>query len=142
MVRRHRFGRMAVPVAGLAVAGLALSRPLRRRRPPGSLSGTLYVDPSTQSARWAPRAPTTTGTVIRDRIASKVQSCWVSEYNPSTVQSTVSSYVTAASSAGQVPVITAYMIPNWDCGGASAVVPPSQRLRDVGESTAGTSSSW
>jgi endoglucanase len=58
--------------------------------------------------------------VIRDRIGSQPQGKWFASYNPGTIQSEVSAYVSGANSAGQIPLAIAYMVPNRDCGGASA----------------------
>jgi len=87
----------------------------------GALSGTLYRDPSSQVVKWVAANPNDSRTpVIRDKIASQPQAHWLSSFNLSTVTSEVSSVVSAANSAGQVPVLSAYEIPNRDCGGASA----------------------
>ncbi len=58
--------------------------------------------------------------VIRDKVASQPASHWLSNYNMSTIGTEVSSYVNAANAVNQIPVLTAYAIPNRDCGGASA----------------------
>ncbi|GIF04224.1 glycoside hydrolase family 6 protein [Actinoplanes siamensis] len=87
----------------------------------GTISGTLYRDPGTAAARWVAANPNDSrAAVIRDRIASQPSSRWLSNFNLSTIGSEVSSYVAAANAAGQIPVLTAYAIPNRDCGGASA----------------------
>jgi endoglucanase len=113
---------MTGPVAGLAAAALTLGVTLLApSASAGSLTGTLYVDPTTQSARWVAANPNDSrASVIRDRVATKAQARWMSAYNTSTVTSVVSEYITAANSAGQVPAIVVYEIPNRDCGGASA----------------------
>src|SRR5690348_3625437 len=98
--------------AGWAVIGSASA---------GTLSGTLYRDPNSQVVRWVAANPNDSRTgVIRDKIASQSQARWMSNFNISTVQSEVSSFVSAANAANQVPVLTTYGIPNRDCGGASA----------------------
>jgi endoglucanase len=98
--------------AGSAVIGSASA---------GTLSGTLYRDPDSQVVRWVAANPNDSRTpVIRDKIASQSQVRWMSNFNLSTVQSEVSSFVGAANAANQVPVLTTYAIPNRDCGGASA----------------------
>jgi endoglucanase len=87
----------------------------------GTISGTLYRDPGTAVARWVAANPNDSRTpVIRDRIASQPASRWLSNFNLGTIRSEVSSYVNAANAVGQIPVLTAYAIPNRDCGGASA----------------------
>jgi endoglucanase len=58
--------------------------------------------------------------VIDERIAAQPQAIWLSNYEPETVTEEVSTITSAASAAGEVPVLVSYMIPNRDCGGASA----------------------
>jgi endoglucanase len=87
----------------------------------GTLSGTLYRDRDTPVARWVAANPGDSRTaLISSRIASQPATRWLSNFNLSTVQSEVSTYVGAAAAAGQVPALTVYGIPNRDCGGASA----------------------
>ena len=84
-----------------------------------ALSGSLYVDSTSQVVKWVAANPNDSRTpVIRNRIASQPQAHWFSSFNVSTIQSSVASYVSAAGS--QVPVLVAYGITNRDCGGASA----------------------
>jgi endoglucanase len=86
----------------------------------------FYVDPSSSSAKWVAanpgdwRAP-----LIRDRIASVPQARWYTTTNTSTVRSEVSSFVGAAASAGKIPILVVYNVPNRDCGGASGGGAPS-----------------
>ena len=102
----------AAVTAGLAGAGNARA---------GALSGTLYRDPTSQAARWVQANPGDARTpVIRDKIASRPQAHWLSNFNPGTVTSEVSGVVNAANAANQIPVFSVYEIPNRDCGGASA----------------------
>jgi len=102
----------AVFAAGWFVTGSASA---------GTLSGTLYRDPDSQVVRWVAANPNDSrAAVIRDKIASQSQARWVANFNVSTVQSEVSSFVSAANAVNQVPVLTSYAIPNRDCGGASA----------------------
>jgi endoglucanase len=87
----------------------------------GTLSGVLYRDPNTAVARWVAANPNDSRVgVIRDKIASQPAAHWVSSFNVSTVQADVSTYVSGAASAGQIPVLAVYGITNRDCGGASA----------------------
>ncbi|MDQ1292987.1 MAG: endoglucanase [Actinomycetota bacterium] len=87
----------------------------------GSLSGTLYRDPTTQAARWVSSNPNDSrAALIRDRIAAQPMARWMSYYEPSTVVSQVSSYVSAAKAQSAVPQLVVYQIPNRDCGGPSA----------------------
>ncbi|GAA1295971.1 glycoside hydrolase family 6 protein [Saccharothrix xinjiangensis] len=81
----------------------------------------FYVDPSNSSARWVAANPgDSRAAVIRDRIASVPQARWFTTTNTSSVRSEISSYVGAAASAGKIPILVVYNIPNRDCGGASS----------------------
>ncbi|MDT0269403.1 glycoside hydrolase family 6 protein [Streptomyces sp. DSM 44915] len=62
-----------------------------------------------------PRQP-----LIAERIASQPQAVWFANYEPETVTEEAAAVTGAASAAGEVPVLVSYMIPNRDCGGASA----------------------
>jgi len=87
----------------------------------GTLSGALYRDPNSAVVRWVAANPNDSRTpAIRDKIASQPAARWLANFNPSTIQSEVSTYIGAANSAGQVPVFSVYEITNRDCGGASA----------------------
>lgn len=121
MARRHRIARLTGMVAGAVAAATVSVSMLSPTASAGSLTGTLYVDPGTQSARWvAANSGDSRASVIRDRIATKPQARWFANYNQGTITSEVSSYLNGANSAGQIPALVAYMIPNRDCGGASA----------------------
>ncbi|MFF5290351.1 glycoside hydrolase family 6 protein [Paractinoplanes globisporus] len=112
--------RLTPAVAGLAtVAGVWIAA--GGTASAGTISGNLYRDPNTAVARWVAANPNDSRTaVIRDKIASQPASRWLSNFNLSTVQADVSSYVNGANAAGQIPQLTVYGIPNRDCGGASA----------------------
>ncbi|WP_405427771.1 glycoside hydrolase family 6 protein [Micromonospora sp. NBC_00617] len=87
----------------------------------GTVSGSLYRDPSSAVVRWVAANPgDSLAAVIRDKIASQPQARWFANFNPSTVQSEVSGFVGAANAAQQIPVLAVYEITNRDCGGASA----------------------
>jgi endoglucanase len=87
----------------------------------GTVSGALYRDPDTAVARWVAANPNDSrAAVIRDKIASQPAARWFSSFNLSTVRSEVSTYVSGAAAAGQIPVLAIYGITNRDCGGASA----------------------
>jgi endoglucanase len=87
----------------------------------GSISGVLYRDPNSAVVRWVAANPNDSRMpVIRDKVASQPAAHWLSSFNPSTVQSEVSSYLSGANAAGQLPLLSVYEIPNRDCGGASA----------------------
>ncbi|WNV87230.1 glycoside hydrolase family 6 protein [Umezawaea sp. Da 62-37] len=86
----------------------------------------FYVDPSSSSAKWVAANPGDSRTpVIRDRIASVPQARWFTTTNTSSVRSEINSFVGAAASAGKVPILVVYDIPNRDCGGASGGGAPS-----------------
>ncbi|PWK85609.1 endoglucanase [Lentzea atacamensis] len=86
----------------------------------------FYVDPSSSSARWVAANPgDSRAAVIRDRIASVPQARWYTTTNTSSVRSEVSSFVGAAASAGKIPILVVYNIPNRDCGGPSGGGAPS-----------------
>ncbi|MEV5709519.1 glycoside hydrolase family 6 protein [Actinoallomurus sp. NPDC052274] len=121
-VHPWRGGRWRTAIATTAVACSAVTAGLvTGNARAGTLSGTLYRDPTTQVVRWVEANPNDARTpVIRDKIASQPQAHWLSAFNPSTVTSEVSGVVNAANSANQIPVLSVYEIPNRDCGGASA----------------------
>ncbi|NUT96065.1 MAG: endoglucanase [Saccharothrix sp.] len=86
----------------------------------------FYVDPASSSAKWVAANPgDSRAAVIRDRIASVPQARWYTTTNTSTVRGEVSSFVGAAASAGKIPILVVYNIPNRDCGGASGGGAPS-----------------
>ena len=118
--RTRRLSALAMSVVGIAAAaGILLTSGTASA---GTLTGTFYREPDTTAvARWVAANPTDSrATVIRDRIASQPASHWLSAFNLATVETEVSTYVGAATTAGQLPVLTLYGIPNRDCGGASA----------------------
>ncbi|MGI5273700.1 glycoside hydrolase family 6 protein [Nonomuraea sp. CA-218870] len=81
----------------------------------------FYVDPETNAAKWVAANPSDSrAAVIRDRIAAVPQGRWFATYNPSTVRSQVDAYVRAAATAGKIPIMAVYAMPNRDCGGPSA----------------------
>ncbi|WP_199443642.1 glycoside hydrolase family 6 protein [Umezawaea beigongshangensis] len=94
----------------------------------GAVESAFYVDPSSSSARWVAANPADSRTpVIRDRIASVPQARWFTTTNTSSVRSEISSFVGAAASAGKIPILVVYNIPNRDCGGASGGGAPSHQ---------------
>ncbi|HEX6341158.1 glycoside hydrolase family 6 protein [Umezawaea sp.] len=103
-------------VAALAVGGTAV----------GAADSAFYVDPSSSSAKWVAANPgDSRAPVIRDRIASVPQARWFTTTNTSAIRSEISSFVGAAASAGKIPILVVYNIPNRDCGGASGGGAPS-----------------
>ena len=117
--RRRLTTAIATAVCATAAAGLWVAT--GGTASAGTTSGALYRDPDTAAARWVAANPNDSRTgVIRDKVASQPASRWLSNFNVSTVQSDVSSYVSNANAVGQIPVLTVYGITNRDCGGASA----------------------
>ncbi|MFJ6164266.1 glycoside hydrolase family 6 protein [Micromonospora orduensis] len=105
-------------VAGIAAAGVCFAV---GGASAGTVSGSLYRDPSSAVVRWVAANPgDSRAAVIRDKIASQPQARWFANFNPSTVQSEVSGFIGAANAAQQIPVLAVYEITNRDCGGASA----------------------
>ncbi|MBO4160069.1 glycoside hydrolase family 6 protein [Micromonospora sp. MMS20-R2-23] len=105
-------------VAGVTAAGVCLAGGTASA---GTISGPLYRDPTTAVVRWVAANPGDSRVgVIRDKIASQPQARWFANFNPSTAQSEAASFVGAANSARQIPVLSIYEITNRDCGGASA----------------------
>jgi endoglucanase len=94
--------------------------------PAAAAPSVFYVDPQTNAARWVAANPNDGRTaVIRDRIASVPQPRWYTTTNTSTVRAQVSDFVGAAASAGKIPIMVVYNVPNRDCGGASSGGAPS-----------------
>ncbi|MFF5181860.1 glycoside hydrolase family 6 protein [Micromonospora sp. NPDC000316] len=117
-LRRRSVAASAAAVAGATAVGVFLSV---GGASAGTLSGSLYRDPSSAVVRWVAANPGDSRTaVIRDKIASQPQARWFANFNPSTVQAEVSGHINAANAAQQIPVLAVYEITNRDCGGASA----------------------
>lgn len=58
--------------------------------------------------------------LIESRIASQPQAIWFATYQPASVTQDVAAVTGAAEAAGEVPVLVPYVLPDRDCGGASA----------------------
>jgi endoglucanase len=87
----------------------------------GAADSAFYVDPSSSAARWVAANPNDSrAAVIRDRIASVPQGRWYTQNNPGSIASEVDSFVGAAATAGKIPILVVYNIPNRDCSGASS----------------------
>uniref|UniRef100_Q53488 Glucanase n=1 Tax=Micromonospora cellulolyticum TaxID=41676 RepID=Q53488_9ACTN len=113
--------RRSAAISVTAVAGLAAAGVLRVGGVAGTVSGSLYRDPSSAVVRWVAANPGDfRAAVIREKIASQPQARWYANFNPSTIQSEVSAFIGAANSAQQIPVLSVYEITNRDCGGAHA----------------------
>lgn len=86
-----------------------------------AVDSVFYVDPQTQAAQWVAANPNDSRTaVIRDRIATVPQGRWFTTTNTATVRGQVDALVGAAASAGRIPILVVYNMPNRDCGGASS----------------------
>lgn len=123
MPQRRRTRTAAVIAAGLAALTTAMAALLATGDSAfaGTLAGTFYKDPNSKVLQWLAANPNDSrAALIRDRIGVQPQGKWFAYYSPSTIQSEVSAYVSGANAAGQIPLAIAYMIPNRDCGGASA----------------------
>ncbi|MFI6130257.1 glycoside hydrolase family 6 protein [Micromonospora sp. NPDC051141] len=117
-LRRRSAALGVAAVAAVAAAGVSLTI---GEASAGTVSGSLYRDPSSAVVRWVATNPgDSRAAVIRDKIASQPQARWFANFNPSTIQSEVSGFVGAANAAQQIPVLSVYEITNRDCGGASA----------------------
>ena len=125
-VRSHRLPRRwrsaAVGTAAVAAVGtIAWVVSPAGTASAGSITGTLYRSPSSAAISWVNANPNDyRAAVIRDRITTQPTARWYTSPNAGTIQSSVSSYVSAANAAGQIPQLIAYALPNRDCGGASA----------------------
>jgi endoglucanase len=105
-----------------AASGVLLIRPELA----AAADSVYYVDPDTNAARWVAANPNDSRTaVISDRIASVPQGRWFTQNNPSTVRGEVDAFVGAAATAGKIPILVVYNIPNRDCSGASSGGLPS-----------------
>ncbi|MGQ0560892.1 MAG: glycoside hydrolase family 6 protein [Gemmatimonadota bacterium] len=81
----------------------------------------LYVEPSNNALRTAEQWRTTrpADADLMERIGRTAQAVWFNGWH-SDVAAGAASYVSAASSAGALPVLVAYNIPQRDCGSYSA----------------------
>ncbi|MBB5871657.1 endoglucanase [Allocatelliglobosispora scoriae] len=113
-------------VAALGTAAIAAAVGLLAVPAASAADSAFYVDPQTNAAKWVAANPSDSKTpVIRDRVASVPQGRWYTTTNTSTVRGEVSSFVNAAATAGKIPILVVYNIPNRDCSGASTGGAPS-----------------
>lgn len=118
--------RLLAATAAVLASGLAGWLLIGSPASAGTLTGSFYADPSSKVKQWLAANPgDSRAPLIAARIGSQPQGKWFASYNPSTVQSEVSGYVGAANAANLIPVLIPYMVPNRDCGGASAGGAPS-----------------
>ncbi len=115
------FKRIAAASLALAATGLASLLLIGGPAEAGTLSGSFYADPNSKVKQWLAANPNDSrAALIAARIGSQPQGKWFAYYSPGTVQADVSAYVSAANAAGKIPLLIPYMVPNRDCGGASA----------------------
>lgn len=106
--------------AAIGAAAIAAAVGLMAAPAANAADSAFYVDPQTNAAKWVAANPNDSKTpVIRDRVASVPQGRWYTTTNTSTVRGEVSSFVNAAATAGKIPILVVYNIPNRDCSGAS-----------------------
>jgi endoglucanase len=119
--------RTAVSVlAAAAVAAGSVGAGLWQSPNAYAAESSYYVDPQTNAARWVAANPgDSRAALIRDRIASVPQGRWLTQNNPGTVAAEVDGFVGAADTAGKIPILVVYNIPNRDCSGASSGGLPS-----------------
>ncbi len=81
----------------------------------------LYVDPNSRAKQQADlwRSSRPADAAQMDKIAARSQADWFGDWNPD-VQAEISQRVTTVTSAGAVPVLVLYNIPQRDCGLYSA----------------------
>jgi endoglucanase len=88
---------------------------------PTVANGSFYVDPSSdaskQAAAWSASRPADASQM--QKLAARAVAKWFGDWNTD-IFSSVSALMSAASSAGTVPVLVAYDIPQRDCGGFSS----------------------
>ena len=98
--------------------------PMPRLTMPGAASvlvgAPLYVDPSSSARATADawRAARPADAAQMDKIAREPHAIWFGNWNAD-VAAAVDAATTASTSAGAVPVLVAYDIPQRDCGGYS-----------------------
>jgi endoglucanase len=80
----------------------------------------FYSDPASQARLWvAANAADSRAATISSGIAQQAFGKWFGEWSGD-IGSAVGNYVSAAQSAGKVPLLVAYNIPSRDCGAYSA----------------------
>jgi endoglucanase len=91
---------------------------------PFSSGATLFTYPAgdvaTQATAYTNANPNDPSDAAMLRLAGTPIAQWFGDWNGSSLSSDVNNYVTAASAAGQIPVLVAYNIPERDCGSYSA----------------------
>ena len=91
-----------------APAAVTRSGPIR--------SGALYTDPYNSAAQWAKNnASDSRASIIGSRIGNTPMANWFGDWNAN-ISADVSNYVQRARSAGAVPMLVAYNVPERDCG--------------------------
>lgn len=85
---------------------------------PAWVSKSLFTDPTNTATQYAAANPTVAGAGYIARMGQTPVAQWFGDWNTN-VGSDANTYVSAAASAGKVPVLVAYNIPLRDCGGYS-----------------------
>jgi endoglucanase len=117
MGRRSVLAVLAGAAVTVAAGAVVLLAPASAQ----AAESVFYVDPQTQAARWVAQNPSDSRMpVIRDRVANVPQGRWFTARNTSTVAAEVDAFTSAAATAGKIPILVVYNIPNRDCSGASA----------------------
>ncbi|MFD5429951.1 glycoside hydrolase family 6 protein [Streptomyces sp. NPDC127084] len=111
------------PAPGASPSATAKSAPKRPVAPspaPTPDGGLLYRHPDSQVIDWVrahrgdPRRA-----LIEARIAAQPAAVWFAVHNPGEITREVRTVTSGAVTAGRVPVLVPYAIPDRDCGGAS-----------------------
>ncbi|GAA3891770.1 glycoside hydrolase family 6 protein [Streptomyces sedi] len=119
--RRAPFALAALAAVSGLVAGLTLASGAHGATAADLPDDTVFHNYPANVHSWVEENPDDPRTpLISERIASQPQAVWFANYEPGTVTEEASAVTSAASAAGEVPVLVSYMIPNRDCGGASA----------------------
>jgi endoglucanase len=129
MSRKKIVAVLASAVFGTMLGGPGSAGAAEPAAPPRpEADSVFYVDPDTNAARWVADNPNDSrAAVIRDRIAAVPQPRWFTTTNTDTVRGQVDAFVGAANSAGKIPILVVYDVPNRDCGGPSGGGAPSHQ---------------
>jgi endoglucanase len=105
---------------------------------PAWLNLPLYVEPDNTATAYANANPTVPNVNFIARMGQQPVAHWFGDWD-SNVTASISSVVSAANTAGAVPVLVFYNIPDRDCGGYSAngAITSSDYLQWVTQAAAG-----
>lgn len=85
---------------------------------PGWVNKPLYTDPNNSAAQYVTANPNAEGVGYISRMSKLPVAEWFGDWNTN-IRNDVDRYVSAAATAGAVPVVVVYNIPHRDCGGWS-----------------------